>query len=54
MMVFWVHRELSYSYREGIDEKMKLMAQPYKMKVKNKMVELLFDGIEMCQNPIGG
>ena len=54
MEVFWVHNELSYSYREGMDEKMKGMAQPHKTKILKKMVELYVDGIEMCQNPIGG
>ena len=31
-----VHKELSNSYREGIDEKLKSMAQPYKTKVLQK------------------
>ena len=49
-----VHKELSNSYREGIDEKLKCMAQPYKTKVfKKSMVEVDVDGIEMCQNSIG-
>ena len=34
---FSVHKELSYSYREGIDEKMKSMYQPYKTKVLKKV-----------------
>ena len=33
---YWFHKDLSYSYREGIDEKLKSMAQPYKMKVLKK------------------
>ena len=31
------HKELTYSYREGIDEKLKCMAQPCKTKVLKKM-----------------
>ena len=31
-----VHKELSKSYREGIDEKLKCMAQPYKTKALKK------------------
>ena len=53
MVVFGVHKDLSYSYREGIDEKLKCMAQPYKTKVLKKKVQVYVDGIEMCQNPIG-
>ena len=51
-MVFWVHKELSISYREGIDEKLKSMAQPYKMKVLQKakkegeLLDIKFDNIE--------
>ena len=30
------YKGLSYSNREGIDEKLKSMAQPYKMKVLKK------------------
>ena len=33
LTVFWVHKDMSNSYREGIDEKLKSMAQPYKTKV---------------------
>ena len=40
-----VHKELSNSYREGIDEKLKYMAQSYKTKVLKKMFELDVDGI---------
>ena len=36
MTVFWVHKDMSNSYREGIDEKLKYMAQPYKTKVWKK------------------
>ena len=32
-----IHKELSNSYREGINEKLKSMAQPYKTKVSKKM-----------------
>ena len=32
LTVFWVHKDLSKSYREGIDQKLKTMAVPYKMK----------------------
>ena len=33
---FWVHKELSKSYREGTAQKLKSMAQPYKTKVLKK------------------
>ena len=49
-----VHKELSNSYREGVDKKLKCMAQPYKTKVFLKLVEFYVDGIEICENPIGG
>ena len=32
LTVFWVHKDMSKSYREGIDPKLKTMAFPYKMK----------------------
>ena len=32
LTVFWVHKDMSKSYREGIDQKLKTMAFPYKMK----------------------
>ena len=34
---FGVHKDLSNSYREGIDEKLTCMAQPYKTKVLRKV-----------------
>ena len=37
MTVFGVHMDLSYSYREGKDEKLKSMAQPSKTKVLKKV-----------------
>ena len=30
--VVWVHKDLSYSYREGIDQKWIYRQNPYKMK----------------------
>ena len=36
MEAFWVHGEVSNSYREGIDEKLKFMAQAYKTKASKK------------------
>ena len=36
MTVFWIHKDMSNSYREGINEKLKYMAQPYKVKVLEK------------------
>ena len=33
---FWVHKELSKSYREGTAQKLKSMALPYKTKVRKK------------------
>ena len=33
---FWVHKELSKSYREGTAQKLKSMALPYKTKVREK------------------
>ena len=36
MEVFWVHKDLSYSYKEGIDEKLKYKQKPYKMKIWKK------------------
>ena len=41
-----VHEELSNSYRKGIDEKLKFMAQPYKTK-RLKKTEFDVDGIEI-------
>ena len=41
MKVFWVHKDMSNSYREGIDEKLKSMAQPYKTKVLKKVDKVL-------------
>ena len=42
-----IHKDLSYSYREGIDKKLKSMAQPYKMTVfEYKLLESYVDGIE--------
>ena len=34
--IFLVHKDISHSYREGIDEKLRFMAQPYKTKVLKK------------------
>ena len=31
LTVFWVHKDMSKSYREGIDQELKTMAFPYKM-----------------------
>ena len=42
---FLVHKELSKSYREGIDKEMKFMAQPYVTKVLKKHDEFDVDGI---------
>ena len=36
LTVFWVHKDMSNSYREGTAQKLKSMAQPYKMKVLKK------------------
>ena len=36
LKVFWVHKDMSNSYREGTAPKLKSMAQPYKMKVLKK------------------
>ena len=41
MTVFWVHKDLSYSYGEGIGKKLKCMAQPHKMKVLKKVDRIL-------------
>ena len=38
---FWVHKDLSYSYREGIDEKLKYKQKPYKMKGLKKVDKVL-------------
>ena len=47
-------KEMKISYREDIDEKWKLIAQPYKTKVlKKKFQELYINGIEIDQKPIG-
>ena len=35
---FWVHKELSSSYREGTAPKLKTMAFPYKMKGLEKIL----------------
>ena len=40
MMVLWVHKDMSKSYREGIDPKLKTMAFPYKMKAWQKSDKL--------------
>ena len=32
LTVFWVHKDMPKSYREGIDQKLQTMAFPYKMK----------------------
>jgi len=37
MAVFGVQKDLSFSYREGIYEKLKSMAQPYNTKVLKTM-----------------
>ena len=37
--VFWVHRDLSYSYREGIGKKMKYKQKQYKMKGWKKYLQ---------------
>ena len=49
---FDIHKELSNSYREGIDEKLKCMAQPYKTKVLKKMKEFYVAAKEIGDNPI--
>ena len=36
------YKDLSYSNREGIDEKLKFMVQPYKMKVLKKCQKIVF------------
>ena len=36
LRVFWVHKDMSNSYREGTAQKLKSMAQPYKTKVLKK------------------
>ena len=36
LTVFWVHKDMSNSYREGTAQKLKSMAQPYKTKVWQK------------------
>ena len=52
---FWVHKELSKSYREGTAQKLKSMALPYKTEVrKNKLIEFYVDGIEIGDNLFGG
>ena len=43
-MVFWVYKDLSYSHRKGIDDKLKFVAQPYETKVL-KNVEFDVGGI---------
>ena len=43
---FWVHKELSKSYREGTAQKLKSMALPYKTKGLNKMSKDIFWGLE--------
>ena len=40
LTVFWVHKDMSKSYREGIDQKLKTMAFPYKMKGWQKSYKL--------------
>ena len=45
MMVFWVHKDMSNSYREGIDKKLKSMAQPYKTKVLKKKCHMAVFGV---------
>ena len=42
MMVFGVHKGLSNSYKEGIDKKLKCMAQPYKTKVLRNCQIMVF------------
>ena len=42
---FWVHKELSKSYREGTAQKLKSMALPYKTKVRKKMTQILTFGL---------
>ena len=37
---FGVHKDLSYSYREGIGKKLKYRQKPYKMKVLKKSDKL--------------
>ena len=44
LTVFWVHKDMSKSYREGIDQKLKTMAFPYKMKGLEKMTKILTIG----------
>ena len=52
---FWVHKELSKSYREGIGQKLKSMALPYKTEVwTKKSIEFDVDGIEIGDNILGG
>ena len=54
---FWVHKELSKSYREGTAQKLKSMAFPYKTKVRKKKTKILTLGflnfIRTCQNLSG-
>ena len=38
---FWVHKELSKSYREGTAQKLKSMALPYKTEVWQKVDKIL-------------
>ena len=42
MTVFWVHKDMSNYYREGIDKRLKSMAQPYKTKVLKKCEMTVF------------
>ena len=49
-----IHKEVSNSYREGTDQKLKSMALPYKTKVWQKMTKILtFGFFWTCQNLIG-
>ena len=38
---YWFHKDLSNPYREGIDEKLKCVAQPYKTKLLKKVDKVL-------------
>ena len=51
--VFWVHRDLSYSYREGIEEKLKYTQKQYKMKMLKKVDKVLCLRLRIGDNPIG-
>ena len=41
LTIFWVHKDMSNSYREGTARKLKSMAQPYKIKGLKKVDKVL-------------